>query len=64
MFPLNQGFHLRLRRRLAGCPFPEAGSVPAMDPDYKYLQDIILLTDGLNTEDRLHTSQSPIDARQ
>src|SRR5712692_2644842 len=35
-----------------------------MDPYYKYSQVIILLTDGLNTQDRWYTSQSSIDARQ
>jgi len=38
--------------------------VPTIDPDYKYQTVIILLTDGLNTEDRWYTSQSSIDARQ
>jgi Flp pilus assembly protein TadG len=40
------------------------GTVPAMDPTYQYQQVIILLTDGLNTQDRWYTSQSSIDARQ
>jgi len=35
-----------------------------MDPNYTYAQVIILLTDGLNTQDRWYTSQSSIDARQ
>jgi hypothetical protein len=35
-----------------------------MDPTYQYQQIIILLTDGLNTQDRWYTSQSSIDARQ
>jgi hypothetical protein len=43
-----------------GGPF----SVPAMDPNYTYQQIIILLTDGLNTEDRWYTSQSSINARE
>ena len=43
-----------------GGPF----SVPAMDPNYQYQQIIILLTDGLNTQDRWYTKQSSIDARQ
>ena len=38
--------------------------MPAIDPDYKYQTVIILLTDGLNTEDRWYTSQSSIDTRQ
>jgi len=35
-----------------------------MDSNYKYKQIIILLTDGLNTQDRWYTDQSSIDARQ
>ena len=37
---------------------------PAMDPNYKYQQVIILLTDGRNTQDRWYSNQSQIDARQ
>jgi Flp pilus assembly protein TadG len=43
-----------------GGPF----SVPPMDSNYQYQQIIILLTDGLNTQDRWYTNQSSIDARQ
>ena len=43
-----------------GGPF----SVPAMDSNYQYTQVIILLTDGLNTEDRWYKDQASIDARQ
>jgi Flp pilus assembly protein TadG len=39
-------------------------NAPALDPNYKYQQVIILLSDGLNTEDRWYGSASPIDARQ
>ena len=39
-------------------------SVPSLDPNYTYKKFIILLTDGLNTEDRWFTSQASIDARQ
>jgi hypothetical protein len=35
-----------------------------MDSNYQYQQVIILLTDGLNTQDRWYTNQSSIDARQ
>ncbi len=35
-----------------------------MDPTYQYTQVIILLTDGLNTQDRWYSTQSSIDARQ
>src|SRR3954454_14436787 len=37
---------------------------PAKDPNYTYNQVIILLTDGLNTQDRWFTDQASIDARQ
>jgi len=43
-----------------GGPF----SVPAMDPNYTYTQVIILLTDGLNTQDRWYSNESQIDTRQ
>jgi uncharacterized protein YegL len=43
-----------------GGPF----TVPAEDANYTYSHVIILLTDGLNTQDRWYTSQSSIDARQ
>ena len=39
-------------------------TVPDMDPNYRYTQAIILLTDGLNTQDRWYSNQSSIDARQ
>lgn len=45
---------------VGGGPF----TVPAMDPDFKYQQVIILLTDGLNTQDRWYSSATDIDARQ
>ncbi len=43
-----------------GGPF----TAPAMDPNYTYTQVIIILTDGLNTQDRWYYTQSSIDARQ
>lgn len=46
---------------VGGGPFT---NIPAMDSNYTYQQVIILLTDGLNTENRWYTSQAPIDARQ
>ena len=46
---------------VGGGPF---GTVPPTDPHYTYNQVIILLTDGLNTQDRWYTDQSSIDARQ
>ncbi len=45
---------------LTAAPF----TVPAMDPNYKYTQAIILLSDGLNTEDRWYSNASSIDTRQ
>jgi len=46
---------------VGGGPYP---TPPAMDPNYKYNQVVILLTDGLNTQNRWSQTQSPIDARQ
>jgi Flp pilus assembly protein TadG len=46
---------------VGGGPYPPP---PAMDPGYTYSQIIILLTDGMNTQDRWYSSQSSIDARQ
>ncbi len=43
-----------------GGPF----NVPMEDPNYHYQHVIILLTDGLNTQDRWYTDQGMIDARQ
>jgi Flp pilus assembly protein TadG len=43
-----------------GGPF----TAPPMDPSYTYSQVIVLLTDGLNTQDRWYTSQSSIDGRE
>jgi Flp pilus assembly protein TadG len=49
---------------VGGGPFPTA---PAMDPNYTYNQYIILLTDGLNTQDRWYgdgsTTNTSVDAR-
>ncbi len=45
---------------VGGGPF----AAPAKDPNYTYQQVIILLTDGLNTQDRWYTTQSKIDARE
>jgi hypothetical protein len=46
---------------VGGGPYP---APPAEDPNYKYSKVIILLTDGLNTQNRWYTDQSKIDARQ
>jgi uncharacterized protein YegL len=45
---------------VGGGPF----TVPDMDPAFKYQQVIILLTDGLNTQDRWYSTATDIDARQ
>ncbi len=39
-------------------------TVPAYDPAYQYQKIIILLTDGMNTEDRWYTNSNLIDARE
>ncbi len=50
---------------VGGGPYP---SPPAMDPNYQYQQVIILLTDGLNTQDRWYgngsSTSTQVDARQ
>ena len=57
----NQAIGLQMGwQTLTAAPF----TIPEMDPNYKYTQVIILLTDGLNTENRWYTSQSSIDSRQ
>jgi Flp pilus assembly protein TadG len=43
-----------------GTPF----NAPAKDPNYTYKDAIILLSDGLNTQNRYSNSASQIDARQ
>lgn len=42
----------------------EPFTIPPKDSNFKYKDIIILLTDGLNTEDRWYTNQQSIDARQ
>jgi Flp pilus assembly protein TadG len=39
-------------------------NAPAKDPNYTYKDAIILLSDGLNTQDRWYTDAALIDARQ
>jgi Flp pilus assembly protein TadG len=57
----NQAIGLQMGwQSLTASPF----TIPAMDPNYKYSQVIILLSDGLNTQDRWYTNASSIDARQ
>ena len=38
-------------------------SAPSMDSNYTYQQAIILMSDGLNTQDRWYSSQSSVDNR-
>ncbi len=45
---------------VGGGPF----TAPAKDANYTYQQVIILLTDGLNTQNRWYSNQSQIDARE
>jgi uncharacterized protein YegL len=57
----NQAIGLQMGwQTLTASPF----TIPPMDPNYKYTQAIILLTDGLNTQDRWYSNQSSIDTRQ
>jgi len=57
----NQAIGLQVGwQSLTASPF----TVPAMDPNYRYTQVIILLSDGLNTQDRWYSNASSIDARQ
>jgi uncharacterized protein YegL len=57
----NQAIGLQVGwQTLTAAPF----TIPPIDPAYDYQTVIILLTDGLNTEDRWYTSQTSIDTRQ
>ncbi len=57
----NQAIGLQLGwQTLTAAPF----TIPAIDTDYKYQTVIILLTDGLNTQDRWYSTASSIDTRQ
>jgi Flp pilus assembly protein TadG len=57
----NQAIGLQVGwQTLTAAPF----TVPAIDSDYKYQTVIILLTDGLNTQDRWYSNQSAINNRQ
>ena len=46
---------------VGGGPYP---APPAKDPNYTYQTIMILLTDGLNTQNRWYTTQSSINSRQ
>ena len=58
----NQAIGLQLgwQSLVGGGPF---AAVP-LDANYQYTQVIILLTDGLNTQDRWYSTDTDIDARQ
>jgi Flp pilus assembly protein TadG len=58
----NQAIGLQLgwMSLVGGGPF----SVPPLDQTFQYTQVIILLTDGLNTQNRWYTSQNSIDTRE
>lgn len=57
----NQAIGLQVGwQSLSASPF----TIPPMDPNYHYTQAIILLSDGLNTQDRWYDNASSIDARQ
>ncbi len=58
----NQGIGLQIGwlSLVGGGPF----KMPAKDPNYTYQDVVILLTDGLNTQNRWYSSQSSIDARE
>ena len=46
---------------VGGGPYP---TPPAQDPNYSYTKAIILMSDGLNTENRWYNNANQIDARQ
>ena len=56
----NQAIGLQLgwQSLVGGGPF---GTVPAKNPNYDYKTIIILLTDGLNTQDRWYSNASSIE---
>jgi len=59
----NQAIGLQLgwMSLVGGGPFP---APPAFDPLYQYTQGIILLTDGLNTQDRWYGDGSTVGSAQ
>jgi hypothetical protein len=57
----NQGIGIAWAyQTLTAAPFV----IPAKDPLYKYTEVIILMSDGLNTQNRFSSKQSDIDARE
>jgi Flp pilus assembly protein TadG len=58
----NQGIGLAWGWMTLGTSIPF--SAPAKDPNYTYKDAIILLSDGMNTQNRWYSDASQIDARQ
>ena len=58
----NQGIGLAWAWMTLGTGDPF--NAPAKDPNYTYKDAIILLSDGLNTQNRWYSNASQIDARQ
>jgi Flp pilus assembly protein TadG len=57
----NQGIGMQWAyQSLTASPF----TIPPKDANYKYSEVIILMSDGLNTQNRFSTKQSAIDARE
>ena len=57
----NQGIGIAWAfQALTASPF----TIPAKDPNFKYNEVIILMSDGLNTQNRFTTNQWTIDARE
>jgi hypothetical protein len=57
----NQGIGIAWAfQSLTSAPF----TIPSKDPNYKYSEVIILMSDGLNTENRFSSDQSDIDDRE
>ena len=57
----NQAIGLQLGwQSLTNAPF----AIPPQEPGFRYKEIIILLTDGMNTQNRWTSSQSAIDARE
>src|ERR1700752_2641107 len=57
----NQGIGIAWAfQALTASPF----TIPAKDGNYKYTEAIILMSDGLNTQNRFSSSQSAIDTRE
>jgi Flp pilus assembly protein TadG len=57
----NQGIGIAWAfQALTSSPF----TIPSKDPNYKYSEAIILMSDGLNTENRFSNDQSDIDERE